>query len=315
MITHAFSRSEEGARNTRLRVNVLTTHQGRKNYVPSDTFATDTPRTAPLKLASVLALGAAPTAFKLHLACWNGRDQPLDVFVRSETDWDGWNAWRGSRDDFSRPHILSFMDFYHEPDIWLFGGIYDVVERGAPQYTIHRQAPSEPLIGRLKVRLKRPGRAKAFLLERYVDEIEVVELLRDRYTGRRFPGYEHISHPFHELEAIIRNDRPDWRTALENVKGVYLVVDDSNGKRYVGSAYGDAGIWSRWRCYINTGHGWNDELTALIDKHGLDYARRHFRFVLLEYRPMKVDDHSIIEREVFWKESLLSRIPFGYNRN
>jgi hypothetical protein len=30
---------------------------------------------------------------------------------------------------------------------------------------------------------------------------------------------------------------------LENVKGVYLIVDKSNGKMYVGSAYGDTGIW------------------------------------------------------------------------
>jgi len=269
----------------------------------------------PLSLAKVLELTAPSTAFKLHLACWNGKHHPLDVFVRDQAEWDGWNGWRGHRDDFGRPHILAFMEFYPEPETWLFGGIYDVVSRGADRHTIRRQVATEPLIGRLKVRLKRPGRSKAFLLERYVEQLEVSELLRERYTGRAFPGYERISHPFHELEAIILNDRPDWKVALENVKGVYLVVDGSNGKRYVGSAYGDTGIWSRWRCYITTGHGRNDELAALIVKHGLDYARRHFRFVLLEYRSMKTEDHCIIEREVFWKDSLLSRLPFGYNRN
>lgn len=178
-----------------------------------------------MKLSSILDLGAAPNAFKLHLACWNGSDHPLDVFVRDEQEWDGWNAYRGHRDDFSRPRILSFMEFYHEPETWLFGGIYDVIARGAPWYTIQRHAASEPFIGRLKVRLKRPGRAKAFLLERYLEKIEVTELLRERYTGRAFPGYEWISHPFHELEAVIRHDRPDWRAALENVKGVYLVLE------------------------------------------------------------------------------------------
>lgn len=269
----------------------------------------------PLNIASILGISVPPSAFKLHLACWNGSDHPLDVFVRDEAEWEGWNSWRGHRDDFSRPHILSFMEFYHEPEIWLFGGIYDVIDRGAPRYTIRRQAASEAFIGRLKVNLKRPGRAKAFLFERYIDQIEVTELLRERYTGRAFPGYERISHPFHELESIIRNDRPDWRAALENVKGIYLVVDNANGKRYVGSAYGDMGIWSRWRCYITTGHGWNDELTAIIGQHGLDYARRHFRFVLLEHRSMRVEDRAIIEREGFWKESLLSRAPFGYNKN
>lgn len=268
-----------------------------------------------LTISTVLELKEPPETFKLHLACWNQKDHPLDVFVRDPLAWDSWNAWRGNRDDFSRPHILSFMEFYHEPDTWLFGGIYDVLAREAPQYKIRRQPATESLIGRLKLRLKRPGRSKAFLLERYVGNIEVSELLRERYSGRAFPGYEHVSHPFHELEAIIRHCRPDWKAALENVKGVYLVIDTANGKRYVGSAYGETGLWSRWSCYISTGHGWNDELTSLISKYGIDYARQNFRFVLLEHRPMKVEDRDIVEREVFWKESLLSRVPFGYNKN
>ena len=49
---------------------------------------------------------ANPEQFKLHLACWNGSDQPLDVFVRDREEWDGWNKWRGMRDDFSHPILL-----------------------------------------------------------------------------------------------------------------------------------------------------------------------------------------------------------------
>jgi hypothetical protein len=48
------------------------------------------------------------------------------------------------------------------------------------------------------------------------------------------------------LESIYAIQRPDWKTALEHAKGVYLITDTSNGKRYVGSAYGVTGIWSRW---------------------------------------------------------------------
>lgn len=33
--------------------------------------------------------------YKLHLACWNGKDNPLDVFVRDRDEWNGWNSWRG----------------------------------------------------------------------------------------------------------------------------------------------------------------------------------------------------------------------------
>jgi len=100
-----------------------------------------------------------------------------------------------------------------------------------------------------------------------------------------------------------------------NVKGVYLIVDKNNGKKYVGSAYGDGGIWSRWSCYMGTGHGWNDELTKLIQKEGMGYAMENFRLSLLEHRSMKTDDNVIIQRESFWKEALLTRGCFGYNKN
>ena len=93
-----------------------------------------------------------------------------------------------------------------------------------------------------------------------------------------------------------------------------MITDKSNGKRYVGSAFGDSGIWARWNCYIGTGHGFNDELTKLIGKKGVDYAVKNFRMSLLEYRPMKTDDSAIIEREGFWKEVMLSRGKYGYNK-
>jgi hypothetical protein len=102
---------------------------------------------------------------------------------------------------------------------------------------------------------------------------------------------------------------------LENVKGVYLISDKSSGKKYVGSAYGDFGIWSRWAVYVGTGHGFNDELTKLISENDTDYARQNFRFSLLEYRSMRIDDNVIINRESFWKEVLLTRGQFGYNKN
>ena len=268
-----------------------------------------------IKLSALLPLVAPAKDYKLHLACFNGEDQPLDVFVRSRKEWDGWNTWRGSRNDFTRPYILSFMEFYPEPDVWLYGGTYRVLSRGKPRYEVELEAATEHFIGRLKVRLKRPGRIKSFYLDAYLDQIVVSELLKECYSGQAFPGYERINHTFLEFETIYRNARPDWKAALQSVKGVYLVVDRLNGKKYVGSAYGDTGIWSRWGSYVETGHGWNDELTKLITECGLDYARHNFHFVLLEYRSMKTDDQSIIEREQYWKEALFSRSAFGYNKN
>lgn len=261
---------------------------------------------------------AAPETYKLHLACWNGKNQPLDVFVRDRKEWDGWNAWRGERDDFSRNYIFSLIDYYHERDHWLFGGIYQVLARsskqGANSYHILLADESKPFIGRLKLSLKRPGRGRAFKFENHYNSLCVREILAEPYSGEAFCGHDQIDIKFAALEAIVKLQKADWKSALENAKGVYLITDTSNGKRYVGSAYGTTGLWSRWSCYVGTGHGYNDELTALIDAYGIDYARRHFHFALLEHRTMKTDDDVVIAREQYWKRVLLTR-EYGYNRN
>ncbi len=127
----------------------------------------------------------------------------------------------------------------------------------------------------------------------------------------RFQAKIEIS--FSELEVLVSNDRPDWKTALEHVKGVYLITDTSAPHLYyIGSAYGDQGIWSRWSRYIKTGHGENVELKELVKD--LDYCRSHFRFALLEYLPAYTEDAMVIERETHWKQVLLSR-EYGLNRN
>ena len=260
-----------------------------------------------------------PEQYKLHLACWNGEEQPLNVFVRDRAEWDGWNSWRGARDDFSRDFIFALMDFYPEQDRWLFGGTYRVLSRTPTNHTrsykVELLEESRPFIGRLKLSLKRPSRAKAVNFENHYEKFVVSEILREPYTGEVFCGYDRIDISFPLLEQVIRCQRPDWRTALANAKGVYLISDTDTGKRYVGSAYGVTGIWSRWECYVSTGHGYNDELTRLIEERGLDYARRFFRFALLEYLPMKADDDFVIGRESYWKEVLLSRGKYGYNKN
>ncbi len=144
--------------------------------------------------------------------------------------------------------------------------------------------------------------------------MKVSEILKQPYSGEQFPGYENINHDFDVLIPIFTNEHPGWKTALEHVKGIYVITDNFNGKKYVGSAYGVSGIWSRWSCYIGTGHGWNDELIQLIKKEGYDYAKDHFTLSLLEYRPMKVDDKVIFEREKYWKKVFLSKGTFGYNK-
>lgn len=261
-----------------------------------------------------------PKKFKLHAARWNGDDNPLDVYVRSKDEWFGWNSWRHEKDEFSRQYIFSLIDFYHETNMWLFGGIYEVLKRenfqGRDGYKIEEVCQYSDYVGRLKIKMERPARGRAFYLEKHLETMIVSEILRRPYSGEAFPGYENINHDFHALVPIFKNEVAGWKAALESVKGVYVVMDKSNGKKYVGSAYSTSGVWSRWGCYIGTGgHAWNDELEKIIKKEGREYAQENFRIALLEYRPMKVDDSVIHNRETYWKEVFLSRGKFGYNQN
>ncbi len=90
--------------------------------------------------------------YKVHFAKWNGSHQPLDVFTRDRREWQGWQEYRPDRDDFNRRYIFSLASFYHEPDTWLFGGIYEVVERLPGRYVVRLSEIASSFIGRLKLR-------------------------------------------------------------------------------------------------------------------------------------------------------------------
>ncbi|MDP7640430.1 MAG: GIY-YIG nuclease family protein [Candidatus Hydrogenedentes bacterium] len=258
---------------------------------------------------------SAPENYKLHFARWNKINQPLEVWARDQKEWQGWQEYRPGRDDFNRPYIFSLIQFYHETDIWLFGGIFRVLQRHQDRYEVELTDQGAGFLGRLKLQSSYRKRLTRVNFENHYQNFEVQEILREPYSGRAFPGFEDIDLSFEELETLVRNDRPDWKGALESVKGIYLITDTTTEKRYVGSAYGDQGIWSRWCSYIASGHGGNVELRALVADPSLEYCRKSFRFALLEYRPSRTPDDIIIGREAFWKRILLTRGEHGLNRN
>ena len=251
----------------------------------------------------------------MHFARWNKINQPLEVWARDKKEWQGWQEYRPARDDFNRPYIFSLIQFYHETDIWLFGGVFSVLKRHENRYEVELTDDGGGFLGRLKLQSTYRKRATRVNFENHYSDFEVQDILREPYSGRTFPGFENIDLSFEELEALVRNDRPDWKSALTSVKGIYLISDIGTGKRYVGSAYGDKGIWSRWSDYIATGHGGNADLRALVKEPTLEYCRKSFRFALLEYRSAVTPDEIIPAREDFWKRILLSRGEHGLNRN
>jgi hypothetical protein len=71
-------------------------------------------------------------------------------------------------------------------------------------------------------------RGRAFLLERYLGQMEVAEVLARPYAGESFSGAEKTNHDFSVLETVFRTERLDWKAALSNVKGVYLIADKTS---------------------------------------------------------------------------------------
>ncbi len=171
--------------------------------------------------------------YKVHFAKWNQKNQPLDVFTKDRQQWQSWQEYRPSRDEFNRPMIFALASFYHEPAIWLFGGIFKVLKRHVDRYEVELMDIGASFIGRLKLRSPYNSRTVRVNMEDQYENFEVAEILREPYTGRAFPGYEDIDISFEEIETLVGNGRPDWKAALESVKGIYhtaAVIIDSDVK-------------------------------------------------------------------------------------
>ena len=96
------------------------------------------------------------------------------------------------------------------------------------------------------------------------NEMEVVEIHPGLHY-KQFTDYSDFVINFEQLKEIVNNQYSDWKKMLSITKGIYLINDTKTGKLYVGSAYGEDGIWGRWSKYVSTnGHGDNKDLKDLV---------------------------------------------------
>lgn len=272
----------------------------------------------PIPLAALLPEGFDPTRSKVHFAVFNGTTYPIDVLTDEPDEWQGWNSWRSGRDEFNRQFIFSVAQDRHDVTRWLFGGVWEVTGRRPEQQArsydvVRRDDIMGPFARRLWIRAK-VGRTIRRSMETVLDGMSVDSILEAPFVGDAFPGHDRINHSLADLQMVVKQARPDWRIALENMKGVYVIHDQGTGEPYVGSAYGDTGVWQRWSYYAATLHGDNIGLKAHLAAVGEDYYRQNMRFALLEYWSMRTDDQHVIDRETYWKEVLLSR-SLGHNKN
>lgn len=144
------------------------------------------------------------------------------------------------------------------------------------------------------------------------NEKEVVEIQPGLHY-RQFTDYFDFILDFQQLTEIVTNQYKDWKRMLSVTKGIYLISDVNTGKLYVGSAYGEEGIWGRWRSYVVTkGHGENKTLKELVSQDA-NYAN-NFRFSILMLLPSATTADQAIKKEALFKRKLGTN-SFGLNNN
>lgn len=241
---------------------------------------------------------------------WN----PIEIFRSNDnkTLLDG-QYWNYSKKSYKVGQItIGFIKIKYNEDYWLLFHIGKVTNdlniHNGVGYKYKTLSEYEKFFGRLIIKFKNTSQNMIRNAESVIKDCIVTQILPDIYDNDNFPGYDKVNITWNELLRVMEKDT--WKTALLNQKGVYLISDTSNGKMYVGSAYGDEMIFNRWKSYAKTGHGNNKELKGLKFNH----IKKFFRYSILDIYKSTTDTKTIIEKENWWKDVLQSR-KFGYNAN
>jgi hypothetical protein len=259
--------------------------------------------------------GGVKVKFNQH----NGYNDPMELYLQEpDTVNTQWLFWRTKQRYFNVGQIaICLLKLSY--DTWLLTtikrvtkelGVYDGINYEGEELEEYRQ-----YYGRVIIKYHKTAQTQGMFYSTVQKDLEVLQLLPAAFDGEEFPGYDNVRLSYLQLAAIIQRRKQSWVAALENQKAVYLITDTSNGKLYVGSATSDKGmLLARWSSYVENGHGGNKELIALVREKGLEYVQQYFQYSILENYNARIDDHVVLKRESWWKETLQSR-RFGYNDN
>jgi hypothetical protein len=151
----------------------------------------------------------------------------------------------------------------------------------------------------------------------WVQNLDNKPILEIKEPGRKLPPFDdylEFSLTHSQLKDRFENEEAhrDWRIPLGSVAGIYLILAQGSGDLYVGSAYGESGIWGRWRNYADSGDGGNVRLRALIASNPA-YPEQ-FRFSVLQILPKTMARDEVLKREILYKNKFGTRAT-GLNSN
>jgi len=139
-------------------------------------------------------------------------------------------------------------------------------------------------------------------------EVYSIKHSKENSIGKIPKNFFEINLNYQKLKRIFDYpiDNTDWKDYLSNRSGVYLILDESSGQQYIGSAYGVSGFWGRWQEYANTGHGGNKGLK------NKDFNKFYYSILFETLNTM--DKDKIIEIESKFKNNFGTRV-YGLNNN
>lgn len=135
------------------------------------------------------------------------------------------------------------------------------------------------------------------------NSIAISAIFEDDLLVQAMPDWDAIDLSFDDLAALPTR----WRETLAHWRGIYMIFDQSDGRGYVGSAYGADNLLGRWLSYSSSGHGENMLLR--------ERDPNNFRFTILQRVSPDMDADDVIRLEASWKKRLHTRAPYGLNAN
>lgn len=118
--------------------------------------------------------------YKVHLACNDGDNEPLDLFHKDYESWIGWNEHFGKKNDFNRKFILTLIKDYSQLDTYVFSGIFKVINViYGEKYEIEEVSDYEQYKDKLFISFKRYQglRGRSFKLETLSDQLRISEIV------------------------------------------------------------------------------------------------------------------------------------------
>ena len=258
---------------------------------------------------------------RIKFNIYNGYTDPLELYKENPDQVNTtWFLWHDSRRYFhSGQTAICFLRL--SPDTWLLTTIKHIIKElnvgtdGGVGYEAEEVDTYKKYFGRIIIKYHNTNKSMGRTFESVMQELEVLEVLNDKFTGDEFPGYENVRLTYSQLKNIIDRQTPGWTPALENQKAVYLITDTKTGRLYVGSATAQYGmLLQRWSEYVSNGHGGNVGLKEIVATNGFDYVKENFQYSILENYNARMDDAYILKRETWWKDTLKTR-EFGLNKN